>query len=59
MHRRWILLGSLFALAGVVPGAFGVHGLSTILAANGREDTFQTAAQYQMYHCFSVKQLSR
>ena len=39
---------------GVAIGAFGAHGLSAVLEANGREATFQTASEYQMYHALAL-----
>jgi uncharacterized membrane protein YgdD (TMEM256/DUF423 family) len=54
MYRRWIVTGSLLAMIGVAIGAFGTHGLSALLDANGRADTFRTATQYQMYHALAL-----
>ncbi|GJM60193.1 DUF423 domain-containing protein [Persicobacter diffluens] len=34
----------------VMIGAFGAHGLQSILQTHGRVDTFETAVKYQMYH---------
>lgn len=45
-----LLLAAFFGATGVALGAFGAHGLSAILEANGREDTFRTGAQYHLIH---------
>ena len=34
----------------VMIGAFGAHGLQSLLESNGRVATFETAVKYQMYH---------
>ncbi len=52
--RIWTLLGALFALLGVAIGAFGTHGLSTILEQNNRVDTFNTASQYHLVHALGL-----
>ncbi len=44
------LLGGL----GVAVGAFGAHGLRTMLEASGRFDTFETAVRYQFYHTLAL-----
>ncbi len=36
-----LLLAAFFGATGVAIGAFGAHGLSAILEANGRAGTFQ------------------
>jgi uncharacterized membrane protein YgdD (TMEM256/DUF423 family) len=43
-------LGAWAAALAVVLGAFGAHALQDLLLATGRQDTFETAARYQMYH---------
>lgn len=48
--RTWIGLGALVMALGVGVGAFGAHGLSPILEANGRVDTFETASRYHLLH---------
>jgi uncharacterized membrane protein YgdD (TMEM256/DUF423 family) len=54
MQHRFIILAALFGVSGVAIGAFGAHGLAPILEANGREATFQTATEYQMYHALAL-----
>jgi uncharacterized membrane protein YgdD (TMEM256/DUF423 family) len=54
MPRTFILLAAAFACVGVALGAFGAHGLSATLTANGREGTFRTANQYHMIHALAL-----
>jgi uncharacterized membrane protein YgdD (TMEM256/DUF423 family) len=55
MHQRTsktlLLTGSLIAVLGVALGAFGAHGLKSMVSAE-RLGTFETAVRYQMYHAF-------
>ena len=52
--KHWIITGALFAAAAVALGAFGAHGLSATLTANGRAATFDTAVQYHMMHALGL-----
>lgn len=54
MKRKALISGAIFGLIGVGLGAFGAHGLKSILLENGRVDTFETAVSYQMYHAFML-----
>lgn len=40
--------------AAVAIGAFGAHALKPVLAAAGREDTFELAVRYQFYHALAM-----
>lgn len=47
---RWPLVaGASLALLAVMAGAFGAHGLRTMVSEGGLA-TFQTGVTYQMYH---------
>lgn len=46
-------IGCLFALFGVVLGAFGAHGLESRLSPE-RLATFETGVRYQFYHAFAL-----
>ena len=35
-------------------GAFGAHGLESLLIQNGRLDTFETAVSYHFYHTLGL-----
>ncbi len=52
-QRRFFVLGCLLALLGVAAGAFGAHGLRTIVPAQALA-VFETAVRYQMYHAFGL-----
>ena len=52
--RNFILLSAVLGFLGVAIGAFGAHGLKTTLEANGREDTFETATRYHIYHALAL-----
>jgi uncharacterized membrane protein YgdD (TMEM256/DUF423 family) len=54
MRSLWLLIGIVFAAAGVGIGAFGAHGLKDTLAATGRADNFETGVKYQMYHALAL-----
>src|SRR5689334_25021251 len=49
MNRIFVLLGAVNAAISVAAGAFGAHGLKTILSADMLA-VFETASRYQMYH---------
>jgi uncharacterized membrane protein YgdD (TMEM256/DUF423 family) len=46
-------LGCFFAALGVAAGAFGAHGLKSILAPDMLA-VYETAVRYQMYHSFGL-----
>jgi uncharacterized membrane protein YgdD (TMEM256/DUF423 family) len=48
-----VLTGISGALA-VGLGAFGAHGLESLLIQNGRLDTFETAVSYHFYHTLGL-----
>lgn len=48
--QQLVILASIFGALGVALGAFGAHGLSAILEANGRTDTFHTGTLYHLVH---------
>lgn len=56
MKEAKSLLIAAACLAGlaVAIGAFGAHGLKTILEANHRTDTFETAVKYHFYHALAM-----
>lgn len=50
MQKFTLISGAVISFLGVAIGAFGAHGLRTLLETNGRIETFETAVKYQMYH---------
>ena len=49
-----LLLAAFFGASGVAIGAFGAHGLSAILDANGREASFRTGTLYHLLHALAL-----
>jgi uncharacterized membrane protein YgdD (TMEM256/DUF423 family) len=45
-----IRLAALLGLLGVTLGAFGAHGLDSLLRENGRVETWETAVLYHLVH---------
>lgn len=50
MKNTAYISGSLFGFFAVALGAFGAHGLESLLVKNGRLDTWHTAVLYQFVH---------
>jgi uncharacterized membrane protein YgdD (TMEM256/DUF423 family) len=53
MERTFFVLGSLFALLGVVAGAFGAHALRGSLSPEFAA-IFETAVRYQLVHALAL-----
>lgn len=49
MNKTIFCTGVFFGVLAVVLGAFGAHGLKS-LVSSGEIDTFKTGVTYQMYH---------
>jgi len=49
MHKGFLAVGALLGGISVALGAFGAHGLKSIVPPD-TVSTFQTGVQYQMYH---------
>jgi len=58
MSTTFIVIGALLAATAVGLGAFGAHGLKTLVEQNRFSakdlETFQTAVQYQMIHALGL-----
>ncbi|MEQ9298132.1 MAG: DUF423 domain-containing protein [Cyclobacteriaceae bacterium] len=54
MQKLALMSGSIMAFLAVAIGAFGAHGLQSIIEANDRVDTFETAVKYHMYHALAL-----
>ncbi|CAM2009724.1 DUF423 domain-containing protein [Acanthopleuribacter pedis] len=50
----WLRLAAVSGALAVAIGAFGAHGLKTLLAENGTTATFQTAAAYHLTHTLAM-----
>ena len=53
MRSCFLFLGAISALIGVGMGAFGAHGLKTVLSVE-QLTIFQTAVTYQMWHALGL-----
>lgn len=53
LHALPLVLGGGLALLAVMAGAFGAHGLRSLVSERGLE-VFQTAVTYQMYHSLAL-----
>ena len=54
MHKdKFVSIGIIFILLGVILGAFGAHFLKDILK-NHQLLSFQTGIRYQIYHGFAI-----
>lgn len=58
MNSNYIKLAALIGAAAVAIGAFGAHGLESILEANQKIDTFETAVKYHFYHALAMLAIS-
>lgn len=52
--RLWIFLGCVWAMLGVVLGAFGAHALTETLTTRGTLDEWDTAVRYQLFHALAL-----
>lgn len=53
-QRSILILSAIFGMLAVAIGAFGAHGLKSLLLANGRTETFELAVRYQFYHALAL-----
>ena len=53
IHKIFLQIGSLYALLGVILGAFGAHALKEQLTPD-RLASFETGVRYQMYHALAL-----
>ena len=52
-RRRFLFMGSVNAFLAVALGAFGAHGLKTMLSPQALQ-TWQTAFEYHIYHSLGL-----
>jgi len=52
--KKFLLLGSFFALLAVIFGAFSAHGLEHIITDKKILARFHTGVEYQFYHAFAI-----
>ena len=53
MQKNFIMAGCVFAALAVALGAFGAHGLKSVLSPE-RLEIFETGVRYQFYHAFAL-----
>jgi len=49
MNKTIFITGIIFGVSAVILGAFGAHGLESLVASDAIQ-TFETGVRYQMYH---------
>lgn len=49
MNKKILIAGSVLGLLAIALGAFGAHGLKTLISIESQQ-TFETGVRYQMYH---------
>ena len=54
MQKFILLAAAVLGALAVMIGAFGAHGLKSMLEAEGRLDTFETAVKYHFYHTLAM-----
>ena len=54
MQKFILLAAAVLGALAVMIGAFGAHALKSMLEAEGRLDTFETAVKYQFYHTLAM-----
>lgn len=54
MQKTFYILASISGFLAVAIGAFGAHGMKSILEKHQRIETFSTGVQYHFYHTFAL-----
>ncbi len=54
MNKIFLKSGAILAGLSIALGAFGAHAFKAALEASNRTETFETAAQYQMYGALAL-----
>ena len=52
-HKNIVIIASLLAMLVIVFGAFGAHGLKSMISPDSLA-VFQTGVTYQMYHALAL-----
>lgn len=52
--KKTIQTAAVLGMLAVAIGAFGAHGLDSILTRHGRLATFETAVKYHFYHTLAI-----
>ncbi|MFM8290371.1 MAG: DUF423 domain-containing protein [Planctomycetia bacterium] len=54
MSRLFLVAGPLLGGLAVAAGAFGAHGLKSLLEASGQAGNWETAARYALGHALAI-----
>ncbi|WP_258104899.1 DUF423 domain-containing protein [Marinoscillum sp. MHG1-6] len=54
MHKKILITGATFSFLAIAIGAFGAHGLHSILVAYDRVGTFETGVLYHIMHALAI-----
>lgn len=54
MSRLFLTTGALLGGLAVAAGAFGAHGLKSLLEASGQAGNWETAARYALGHALAI-----
>lgn len=54
MSRLFLVTGPLLGGLAVAAGAFGAHGLKSLLEASGQAGNWETAARYALGHALAI-----
>jgi uncharacterized membrane protein YgdD (TMEM256/DUF423 family) len=57
MNKQIVVTGAVFGMLAVITGAFGAHGLKSLIPADQLQ-IWHTAVEYQFYHVFALLFLS-
>jgi len=54
LNKTALVAGIIFAMLGVIIGAFGAHKLKEIITDTQLLNSFETGVRYQMYHALAL-----
>ena len=58
MTKKLVTLAAFFGLVAIILGAFGAHGLKSVLTPE-QLTSFETGVKYQMYHALFLLLISQ
>lgn len=54
VHKAAIVMAIIFAMLGVIIGAFGAHKLKEVITDQNLLSSFETGVRYQFYHALAL-----
>lgn len=54
VHKTAIVMAIIFAMLGVIIGAFGAHKLKEVITDQNLLSSFETGVRYQFYHALAL-----